>query len=202
MKKFLAVYTGSPDAFEKFQKQFPDAQQREAREKAGMDGWMQWVATHQPSITDIGAPLGRTKRITTTGIADIRNQLAGYTIVLAETHEAAAALFLQHPHLHVVPRGWGRGDGVPAAADVIRSVARRQCRKRGCRKPRARSLSRAFRRGARSCRGWPTIPVAAVRCCGCLPRRSSPSLPRRPGVPRTRPGRNGHRNCLRSAAGR
>jgi hypothetical protein len=107
MKKFLAVYTGSPDAFEKFQKQFPDAQQRQAREKAGMDGWMQWMTTHQPSITDIGAPLGRTKRITATGIADIRNQLAGYTIVQAETHEAAAALFLKHPHFTLFP-----GDGV------------------------------------------------------------------------------------------
>lgn len=107
MKKFLAVYTGSPDAFEKFQKQFPDPQQRAAREKAGMDGWTQWVATHQPAIADIGAPLGRTKRITTTGIADIRNQLAGYTIVLAETHEAAAALFVKHPHFTLFP-----GDGV------------------------------------------------------------------------------------------
>jgi hypothetical protein len=107
MKKFLAVYTGSPDAFEKFQKQFPDAKQREAREKAGMDAWMQWVTTHQPSIADIGSPLGRTKRITSAGIADIRNQLAGYTIVRADTHEAAAALFVNHPHFALFP-----GDGV------------------------------------------------------------------------------------------
>jgi hypothetical protein len=103
MKKFLAVYTGSPDAFEKFQQQFPDPEQRKAREKAGMDGWMQWMSTHQKFIAEIGGPLGRTKRITATGIADIRNQMAGYTIVQAETHEAAAALFLQHPHFTLFP---------------------------------------------------------------------------------------------------
>ncbi len=107
MKKFLAVYTGMPDAFEKFQKQFPDAEQRQAREKAGMDGWMQWMVTHQESIADIGGPLGRTKRIAATGISDIRNNLAGFTLVQAEAHEAAAALFLQHPHFTLFP-----GDGV------------------------------------------------------------------------------------------
>lgn len=107
MQKFLAVYTGSPDAFEKFQRQFPDAQQREAREKAGMDGWIQWMSTHQQSIAEVGGPLGRTKRITAAGIADIRNQLAGYVIVQAQSHEAAAAMFLQHPHFMLFP-----GDGV------------------------------------------------------------------------------------------
>jgi hypothetical protein len=103
MKKFLAVYTGSPDAFKKFQKQFPDVEQRKAREKAGIDGWMQWVSTHQKSIVEIGAPLGKTKRIAATGISDIRNNIAGFTVVQAETHEAAATLFLKHPHFTLFP---------------------------------------------------------------------------------------------------
>jgi hypothetical protein len=103
MKKFLAVYTGTPDAFEKFQKAFPDPEQRKVREKAGMDGWMQWMTTHQKSIVDIGAPLGKTKRIAATGISDIRNQITGYTVVQAKSHEAAAALFLEHPHFMLFP---------------------------------------------------------------------------------------------------
>jgi hypothetical protein len=103
MKKFLAVYTGTPDAFEKFQKQFPDPEQHKAREKAGMDGWLQWVSSHQKFIVDIGGPLGRTKRIAATGISDIRNNIAGFTVVQAESHGAAAALFLQHPHFTLFP---------------------------------------------------------------------------------------------------
>jgi hypothetical protein len=41
------------------------------------------------------------------GISDVRNNLTGYTIVRGESHEAAAALFLDHPHFSIFP-----GDGV------------------------------------------------------------------------------------------
>ena len=54
-----------------------------------------------------GAPLGRTKNVSASGIADIRNNMAGYTVVQAETHEAAAKLFENHPHFTIFP-----GDGV------------------------------------------------------------------------------------------
>jgi hypothetical protein len=50
-----------------------------------------------------GCPLGKTKRISETGIADTRNDLAGYTIVQAESHEAAAKLFQDHPHFTMFP---------------------------------------------------------------------------------------------------
>ena len=42
-----------------------------------------------------------------TGIADTRNDLTGYTIVQAESHEAAAKLFQNHPHFTMFP-----GNGV------------------------------------------------------------------------------------------
>ena len=51
--------------------------------------------------------LGKTKRVTENGVADIRNNLAAYTVVQAESHEAAAKLFLNHPHFAIFP-----GDGV------------------------------------------------------------------------------------------
>jgi hypothetical protein len=43
MKTFMAVFTGNPAAFEKYQKQFPDPEKRRANEKAGMDAWMKWA---------------------------------------------------------------------------------------------------------------------------------------------------------------
>ena len=103
MKKFLAVYIGTQAAFEQYQRSFPDPQQRAVREKEGMAAWGEWVAKRGKSIVDTGAPLGRTKRIGKDGVSDIRNNLTAYTIVQAESHEAAARLFEQHPHFTIFP---------------------------------------------------------------------------------------------------
>ena len=77
------------------------------QQRAGMDAWTKWVNTNKASLVDGGAPLGKTKRITAEGIADIRNALGAYTLVRAESHEAAAKLFERHPHFSIFP-----GDGV------------------------------------------------------------------------------------------
>ena len=105
MKKFMAVFTGSPDSIAAWQALEPAERQR--REAEGMQAWKRWVETHAASIVDHGAPLGKTKRITTGGIADIRNNLAAYTVVQAESQDAAARLFEGHPHFTIFP-----GDGV------------------------------------------------------------------------------------------
>jgi hypothetical protein len=105
MKTFLAIYTGSPASMDAWKAL--DADTRAARERAGIDAWKQWVAANAGALVETGGPLGRTKRVSTAGIADIRNQMAAWTVVRAETHEAAAALFTGHPHFTVFP-----GDGV------------------------------------------------------------------------------------------
>ena len=105
MKTFLAIYTGSPAGMDDWKAL--DATQRAAREKTGKEAWMAWVEKHRSAIVDGGAPLGKTKRVSADGIADIRNQMTAYTIVRADSHEAAAKLFEQHPHFTIFP-----GDGV------------------------------------------------------------------------------------------
>ena len=101
MNTFLAIFTGSPEAMDEWKSL--DPAQREAREKAGMEAWKAWVEKHQASIVDHGAPLGKTKRISTAGISDIRNDMGAYTVVRAESHEDAAKLFQQHPHFTIFP---------------------------------------------------------------------------------------------------
>src|SRR5690606_22445955 len=101
MKTFLAIYTGTAENLERF-KQL-DEQERAKREAAGMMAWMAWGTTHAASIVHQGAPLGKTKRVAPDGISDIRNNIAGYVIVKAESHEAAARLFLNHPHFSIFP---------------------------------------------------------------------------------------------------
>ena len=105
MKNYMAVFTGNPQGMEEWKAL--DADTRAAREKQGMAAWMKWGETHAASIVDNGGPLGKTKRVTTGGIVDIRNNLAGYTVVRAESQEAAARLFEGHPHFTIFP-----GDGV------------------------------------------------------------------------------------------
>ena len=103
MKKFIAVFTGNPDSLDKYQQRFPNEAARKANDQKGMEAWMKWGKEYQAVTVDMGAPLGRTKRITKDGIADVRNNMAGYTIVHAESQEAAARMFLNHPHFTIFP---------------------------------------------------------------------------------------------------
>jgi leucyl aminopeptidase (aminopeptidase T) len=105
MKHYLAIFTGSPASMEAWKSM--DAAQREAKEKAGMAGWKAWAEKNQASIIDQGAPLGKTKQVTSKGIADTRNNMAAYTVVQADSQDAAAKLFENHPHFTIFP-----GDGI------------------------------------------------------------------------------------------
>lgn len=101
MKRFMAVYVGSPAAMSKWDK-LSDAERKE-RQATGMKAWQDWAAMHRASIVEGGGPLGKTKRADAKGISDARNNMAAYVIVQAESQEAAAKLFLNHPHFTVFP---------------------------------------------------------------------------------------------------
>ena len=101
MKRFLAVYTGSPDAMSSWEK-LPEAE-RNKRQADGIAGWHKWAADNKASIVEMGGPLGKTKLVGPAGISDIRNNRGAFTIVQAESQEAAARLFLNHPHFTIFP---------------------------------------------------------------------------------------------------
>jgi hypothetical protein len=103
MKKFLAIYIGNEAAFERSGWNQLDDEKRKAREASGMKAWMDWGATHAASILDQGNPLGKTKRTSAEGVTDIKNVMTGYAIIQAESHEAAAKLFENHPHFTIFP---------------------------------------------------------------------------------------------------
>src|SRR5688500_10144873 len=66
MKTFLAVYIGS--ALEAAGWSALDEEQRQERQQAGIQAWGEWVAANRSSFVDIGAPLGKTKRVSEQGI--------------------------------------------------------------------------------------------------------------------------------------
>ena len=101
MKKFLAIYLGGSDMRSQWDA-LPEAE-KQARMEKGMKAWHAWIETNKASLVDMGTPLGKTKKISSKGIGDTKNLMTAYTVVQAETHEAAAALFTNHPHFAIFP---------------------------------------------------------------------------------------------------
>jgi hypothetical protein len=92
MKKFLVLYKASQAAFQQMMKSTPEQQ------KAGMDAWMAWSKKAASSIVDMGAPLGKTLKVTPAGASPTTNDLGGYSVLQAESKEALAATLKGHPH--------------------------------------------------------------------------------------------------------
>lgn len=103
MKNFMAVYTGTQAARERSGWDALDEKTRKEREAAGMKAWYDWGAKHADAIVVQGGPLGKTKRTSKDGVSDIKNNLVGYVVVQADSHEAAARLFENHPHFAIFP---------------------------------------------------------------------------------------------------
>jgi len=101
MKRFMAIYLGSQAARSKWDRL--SEEERKERQTAGMRAWRDWMAKHGGSVVERGGPLGKTKRADAKGISDVSNHMAAYVIVQAENHEAAAKLFVDHPHFTIFP---------------------------------------------------------------------------------------------------
>ena len=99
MKTFLAIYTGTPSD--------GPPQMDPADMQRGMQAWGDWMGKHAGDIEVTGGPLGRTKKVSKAGVADIRNNASGFIVVRAESQEAAAKMFENHPSFAIFP-----GDGV------------------------------------------------------------------------------------------
>src|SRR5579883_1378914 len=98
MKKFLVLYKAPASGFEQMQKATPEQQ------KAGMEAWMAWGKKAHSAIVDMGAPLGKSLRVTKGGTSPSTNDLGGYSILQAESKEALAETLKGHPHF-MMPDG-------------------------------------------------------------------------------------------------
>lgn len=103
MKRFLAVYIGTEAARADSGWDRMSEEERREKQRTGMEAWSKWVEAYRDAIVDVGTPLGKTRRASAQGIEDVKNDLVAYTIVEADSHEAAAKLFEQHPHFTLFP---------------------------------------------------------------------------------------------------
>jgi hypothetical protein len=100
---YLAVFVGSKTSAKMTAWNALSETERKAKEKEGIAAWKAWVEKHQAALAAMGGPLGKTKRVGPDGIADISNEMGAFTVVRAESHEAAARMFENHPHFAIFP---------------------------------------------------------------------------------------------------
>jgi hypothetical protein len=100
---YLAVFLGSKTSARRASwDALPEAERR-AKEKEGIAAWKAWVQTHGAAIVAMGGPLGKTKKVSSRGIVDTSNEMGAFSLVRADSHEAAAKMFEMHPHFSIFP---------------------------------------------------------------------------------------------------
>ncbi len=100
MKKFFALFCIPIAVIQEWEKQ-ADSEKGKTDDEKIMKEWENWMSLHKASFVEQGQPLGSTKRVTSGKVSDVRNDLTWYGIVQAESHEAAAKLFADSPHLQI-----------------------------------------------------------------------------------------------------
>lgn len=95
MKRFLVLYTAPPNSN-------PDMSGLTPEQIAeGMKPWLDWREKMGEHLVDLGTPLLPASRLTPAGEQPTASASTGYSIIQAESAEAARELLADHPHL-----GW------------------------------------------------------------------------------------------------
>ncbi len=98
MQKFLVHFIAPGSMMDEWMK--TPQEEREAQEKKMKEEWGAWTGAHSDLIKETTGA-GKTKKVTSEGVSDSRNDLMLYSIVEAESHEAAAKAFEGHPHFGI-----------------------------------------------------------------------------------------------------
>ena len=98
MKYFSAYYLMPVAGLDEWMKK--PAEEREPVEAELKQKWDAWLEGHKDSVLKTIA-MGKTKNVTTTGVEDARNEMMMSSYVQAESLEAAAEIFKDHPHLEL-----------------------------------------------------------------------------------------------------
>jgi hypothetical protein len=98
MKYFTALYQMPVEGLEGWMSK-PEDERKDAETK--MKGeWDAWLAEHKDSVLNTIA-LGKTKRVSASGVQDAKNGMMLSSYVQAESLDAAAEVFASHPHLQL-----------------------------------------------------------------------------------------------------
>lgn len=95
MPRYLALLIGAGDPQQK-------AAVPEDVSARFMQAWGEWHAAHANATVEAGSPLGANVRVWHDRAEDVANRLVAWMVVQAETREAAAAIFAEHPHVSLL----------------------------------------------------------------------------------------------------
>jgi hypothetical protein len=98
MKKFLVLYLAPVSVIEEWMKKSPE--ERKGEEATMKAEWDAWMKEHSASVKET-AGAGKTKRVTKEGTSDTKNDIMLFSLVEAESLEAVATMFENHPHLGI-----------------------------------------------------------------------------------------------------
>jgi len=98
MQKFIVTYHAPISATEQMGQASPEEMQK------GMDPWMAWAERCGDGLVDMGAPLANGQKVTESGTSPSDKMVVGYSILQAESMDAAVEMLKDHPHL-----GWTEG---------------------------------------------------------------------------------------------
>ena len=73
MQKFLVTYLAPASVIEEWKKTDPD--KKKAAEEKMQGEWRKWMSDHSKVFVDMGAGVGKTKRVTAQGISDTKNDI-------------------------------------------------------------------------------------------------------------------------------
>lgn len=105
MKKFLVLFC-LPAQVVKDWIQNVDEAERGKQMAQMMSDWQKWMETHKANIVEGSSiPVGKTKRVTKEGVTDARNEVNYSMVVMAGSHDEAAALFSDNPHF-MIPQAY------------------------------------------------------------------------------------------------
>ena len=95
MEKFMVLYRSPFSAEEQMTGADP------AQIKAGMDAWMAWAKEAGDAVVDLGTPLGRGRHLDGSHVTSSDSDLAGYSVLQADSLDDVVELLERHPHVKV-----------------------------------------------------------------------------------------------------
>ena len=93
MTKYIVLYHMPAEAMAEMPEMTPEQMQE------GMKPWMEWAERCGDALVDLGTPLGNGQALTTAGSTDSDKGVAGYSILEADSMDAAKKLLEGHPHM-------------------------------------------------------------------------------------------------------
>src|SRR5437763_15803993 len=94
MTKYLVLYNAPTSAADQMAQASPEEAQ------AGMDAWTAWAQKNGDSVVDLGMPLGSSSHLEPGSVSPGSSQAGGYSILEADSLDAAAKILEDHPHFH------------------------------------------------------------------------------------------------------